>query len=213
MIFRDNPTINVSYNVAPGLLIKPEEVMEAPHTVYVNNFDEEASKLFIEDFTKATNSIQPIIPIIIDSYGGDVYSLLSMIDVIENSSKPVATICTGKAMSCGAILLSCGTKGHRYIGNHATVMIHDVSAYSDGKFEEVKSNARETTRLQKEMFNILDKNADKYTGYFDRLVFRRGRSDWYMKADEALKHGIVDHIGIPKFKVDILTVCKFSLDK
>jgi ATP-dependent Clp protease protease subunit len=161
--------------VAPGLLIKPEEVMEIPHTVYVNNFDEESSKLFLEDFTRASNSFQPIIPIIIDSYGGDVYSLLSMIDVIENSSKPVATVCVGKAMSCGAILLSCGHKGHRYIGNHATVMIHDVSAYSDGKFEEVKSNARETTRLQKEMFNILDKNADKFTGYFDRLVFRRGR--------------------------------------
>jgi ATP-dependent Clp protease protease subunit len=136
-----------------------------------------------------------------------------MIDVIENSSKPVATVCVGKAMSCGAILLSCGHKGHRYIGNHATVMIHDVSAYSDGKFEEVKSNARETTRLQKEMFNILDKNADKFTGYFDRLVFRRGRSDWYMKAEDALKHGIADHIGVPKFTVDILTLCKFGLDK
>ena len=78
----DHPK-NVVFDVDPWLHIKPEEAMEAPVSVYVNEFSEEAVKIFLEDITKANNTSQPIIPIYIDSYGGDVYALMAMIDILQ----------------------------------------------------------------------------------------------------------------------------------
>ena len=127
-----------------------------------------------------------------------------MIDVIKSSDKPIATICLGKAMSCGAVLLACGEKGHRYISPNATVMIHDVSSFSEGKSEEIKSDAAETERLQKMFYKILDKECERKDGYFDKLVFNKGRSNLYLDAEQCVKHGIADQIKIPKFIVEIV---------
>jgi ATP-dependent Clp protease protease subunit len=195
---------NVVFDVDPWLHIKPEEAMEAPVSVYVNEFSEEAVKIFLEDITKANNTSQPIIPIFIDSYGGDVYALMAMIDIIESSDKPCATICVGKAMSCGAVLLACGEKGHRYVSKNATIMIHDVSSFSEGKSEEIKSDAAETDRLQKQFYKLLDRKCDRKDGYFDKLVFNKGRSNLYLDAEQCIKHGLADEIKIPKFTVEIV---------
>jgi len=204
MFLQVDQPINVIYDIDPYLHLKPEEVLEIPKSVYVNNFDEEAVKVFIEDMNKAQSTSQPIIPVYIDSYGGDVYALMAMIDIIKLSEKPVATICMGKAMSCGAVLLACGTKGHRYISPNATVMIHDVSSFSEGKSEEIKADAAETDRLQKMFYKILDKECERKDGYFDKLVFNKGRSNLYLDAEQCLKHGLADEIKIPKFNVEIV---------
>ena len=109
---------------------------------------------FLSLINKAQNSGQPVIPVIIDSYGGQVYSLMSMISDIKHSKIPVATIVQGKAMSCGAILFSFGTEGYRYMDPDATLMIHDVSSMEIGKVEEIKASAEETERLnQKDIFD------------------------------------------------------------
>ena len=116
-----------------------------PVIVKVNKFDDEAVKGFYEDFEKCLTTGQPFVPILIDSYGGQVYSLLSMMAIIQNSKFPVYTIVQGKAMSCGAILFGMGHQ--RYMSENATLMLHDVSTMSCGKVEEIKSDAKEAESL------------------------------------------------------------------
>ncbi len=93
--------------------IKTVELRSSPVVIRVNKFDEKSAKDFAEKIASAHNTGQSVIPVIIDSYGGQVYSLMSMIASIKNSELPVATIVEGKAMSCGVILFSCGTEGYR----------------------------------------------------------------------------------------------------
>jgi len=100
--------------------IKTVELRSNPVIIRVNNFNEKSAKEFAVEIAKAHNTGQSIIPVIIDSYGGEVYSLMSMIASIKSSEIPIATIVEGKAMSCGVILFSCGTEGHRYITEDAT---------------------------------------------------------------------------------------------
>jgi ATP-dependent Clp protease protease subunit len=191
------------------LLAKPEitdsgEVSvkyKSPNIIYVNKFNEEAAKEFIEAMVNAQNTGQTIIPIVIDSYGGEVYSLLKMIDMIKASSVPVATICMGKAMSCGAVLLTCGAEGHRYMAPTATVMIHDVASFAMGKVEEIKADAKESDRLNKLIFKIMADNCGKEVPYFSKLVHEHGHADWFLDAEECKKHGMVNHLRIPKVKV------------
>ena len=97
--------MNFLTDVSP--LIKTLELKQEPVIITINNFDEESAAAFSEAVSMAHNTGQKVIPVIIDSYGGQAYSLLSMISTIKSSTVPVATIVRGKAMSCGAPVI-CG---------------------------------------------------------------------------------------------------------
>jgi ATP-dependent protease ClpP protease subunit len=167
------------------------------NAVLVNEFSEFGVKNFKVDFDELNCTSLPIIPVIIDSFGGDVYSLLAMLDIISTAVKPVATIALGKAMSCGSILLACGTEGLRFVGPHATVMIHDVATVSFGKIEELKSDVGEAERLNIKIFELLNAKCGKPKGYFQKIVAEKKHTNWYLDSKEVLKHGIADHVGIP----------------
>ena len=192
-------------------LLKEKELVEGlPVIVRVRKFDEPAAKTFSEEMVKAQNTGQPIIPVVIDSYGGQVYSLMSMISDIKHSKIPVATIVQGKAMSCGALLFSFGAKRMRYIDPHATVMIHDVSSAAFGKIEEIKADAKEAERLNKKLYYMMAENCGKNKTYFLKMIHEKGHADWYLNADECLEHGLASQIAIPKFSVDIDVNIKFE---
>lgn len=171
--------------------------------IYVNSFTEESAKNFYNEFNKASKSKQQIIPILIDSYGGAVDALVSMMDIVESSTIPVATICLGKAMSAGAFLLSCGKEGMRYIAPSARVMIHHITSFSWDKFPEMKVKVEETERLQELIFRKMARNCGKNSGYFLDELKVRGNTDWYLSPEECLKHNIVNHIKIPQLKTEI----------
>jgi len=184
-------------------LLKEVELRKAPVIVRVNKFTEDSAKKFSNEVAQAHNTGQEIIPIVIDSYGGQVYSLMSMIAAINNAELPIATIIEGKAMSCGAILSSFGAEGHRYMDPHATMMIHDVSSMEVGKVEEIKASAEETERLNQLVYKVMAKNCGHPAKYFLNLVHQRGHADWYLDAIEAKKHDLVSHLRLPTLYVDI----------
>lgn len=172
-------------------------------TIRVNAFNEAAAKEFANQLGDAHSTGQTFIPIFIDSYGGAVDSLLAMISEIEHSRLPIATVVQGKSMSCGSILMSCGTKGMRYIDQHARVMIHEVSQTSWGKLSEIESDLQEVKRLNEQIFRILEKNTSKFKGWFEKEMAKRKNLDWFLTAQEAKKMGLVDHIGVPYVTRDV----------
>lgn len=180
-----------------------DELVETPVIVRVNKFKEEAAKEFAQEISAAVANPQQVIPVVIDSYGGYCYSLFQMIDTIRHCPKPVMTIVEGKAMSCGSVLASCGTKGMRYMAPTSTFMIHDVSSGAHGKIEEIKADAKEAERIQKLFLGILDANAGKPQGYFEAEILKRGRADWYLTPTETQAVGLIDHVGLPTIKTTI----------
>lgn len=175
-----------------------------PVVIRVTAFDEATVEDFSEQVTTAHQTGQTFLPIIIDSFGGDAYALMSMIDILKTSQLPIATIVEGKAMSCGAALFTCGAQGWRFIGPNATLMFHDVSLEgAGGKSEEVKIVSKETDRLNKRMWRLMEKNIGQPAGYLSNMVHERGRTDWYMSPKEAIKHNIANHIRIPKLVTNV----------
>lgn len=183
--------------------IKDIEFRHPPVIIRVNKFNEESAKEFADKVARAHNTGQKVIPVIIDSYGGEVYSLMSMIASIKRSELPIATIVEGKAMSCGVILFSCGTKGYRYITEDATLMIHDVSSGNWGKNAEIKSGAKETERLNEKIYQILSENSNKTEKWFNKKINKKGRADWFIEAQEAIDLGLADKIGMPKLELKV----------
>jgi ATP-dependent Clp protease, protease subunit len=190
--------------------IKEVELRHNPVIIRVNKFTEESAKEFASQMALAHNTGQSVIPIVIDSYGGQVYSLMSMIASIKSSELPVATIIEGKAMSCGAVLFTFGEEGMRYIDPDATIMIHDVSSSSWGKVEEIKASAAETERLNKKIYTQMARNCGHSDTYFIDEVHKRGRADWYITAEESKKLKLSNHLRTPRLEVNIEVDFKFS---
>lgn len=171
--------------------------------IIVNEIDTESTTKFINQFCEIQNSGQEIIPIYINSYGGCVEDVLGMVDLIKSSNSVVATIALGKAMSAGAVLLSAGTNGFRFISPHSTIMIHDISAWNGGKMNDILINTKELTRLDNVLFSVLDQNCNKKSGYFKNLLKNKEHADIYMSPKDAIKHSLADKIRIPNFSVNI----------
>ncbi len=189
---------------------KIEDLIDLPQTITVNNFTEYSAKTFQADFKKAEVTGQKIIPIIIDSYGGEIYALLSIIDVIKASKLPVATIVTGKAMSCGSILFSCGAEDYRFIGANATVMIHEVSNCTYGKLKDLQVDVKESERLNTLIFKILANNIGKEDDFISKIIHDKNHADWYLDAKECQALNLANHIRLPSFKVEISSEIIFS---
>jgi len=190
--------INFITDISP--LVKEIELKQDPVVITVNEFTEESANEFSILISSAQNTGQKVIPVVIDSYGGQAYSLLSMIGTIKSSKIPVATIVKGKAMSCGAILSSFGEEGLRFMDKDAVLMIHDVSSSAFGKVEELKADARESERLNKKLYTMMARNCGKPDDYFLNLIHDKGHADWFLEAEEAKEHNIVQQLRIPNLK-------------
>lgn len=193
----------MKHKVEISPLIKTVELRKTPVIIRVNKFDEESAKNFALDMAQAHNTGQKIIPVVIDSYGGQVYSLMSMIAAIRDAELPVATIVEGKAMSCGAVLFSFGEEGLRFMDKEATVMIHDVSSMDWGKVEELKAGAAEADRLNQKIYTMMARNCGKKDDYFLKLVDKKKHADWFLDADECKKHGMANQLRLPTMYVNV----------
>jgi len=194
---------DLKWTTSVSHLIKEVEMRHNPVIVRVNKFDEDAAKKFDQEVARAHNTGQKIIPVVIDSYGGQVYSLMSMISAIKHAELPVATIIEGKAMSCGAILFSFGEEGLRFMDPNATIMIHDVSSMEFGKVEELKANTKETDRLNSIVYTMMARNCGKKDDYFMKIVDKKKHADWFLDANEAKKYGLANQLRVPKITVAI----------
>ena len=190
--------------------IKEIELRKQPVIIRVNKFDEESAKKFTAEVATAHNTGQKVIPVVIDSYGGQVYSLMAMISTIKHAELPVATIVEGKAMSCGAILFSFGTQGYRFMDPDATLMIHDVSGMDMGKVEELKASALEADRLNTIVYTMMAQNCGKADEYFMKIVDKKKHADWFLDAKQAKRHGMANHLRVPKISIKVTVDIDFE---
>ena len=167
--------------------------------IWVNEFTEKSAKKFREEVLALVDKKGPEHPIVvrIDSYGGQVYSLAMMLETIDSIQNPIITSCEGKAMSCGAMLLSHGD--YRFCGKHSRVLIHEVSHGSWGDVHDVYNDAEEGKRVNEYFLGLLAKNCGIKGGYkgFRKIIKERDGRDINLDAKAALDFGIVDEIGVP----------------
>ena len=130
------------------------------------------------------------IKLYINSPGGSVYDGLAIIDTMNFIQPDVQTIGIGLQASMGAMLLSCGAKGKRYILPNSRVMIHQPSSGTQGKITDQEIALKEGILLKKRLAEIFAKN----TGKDIKTVEKDMDRDNWMSAEEALQYGIVDEI-------------------
>ena len=134
------------------------------------------------------------ISLYINSPGGSVTSTMAILDTMNNVKPDIATICVGIAASGGAVVLSAGKKGKRFVLPNSEVMIHQVAGGAEGQASDIEITAKHMLRTKENLNKILAKNCDKPIAQVEKDTDR----DYYMTAEEAKKYGIVDEVLKPK---------------
>lgn len=126
----------------------------------------------------------------IDSYGGDIHSLIAIHDAMQMVRCDVATICIGKAMSAAALLLIAGKPGKRFVTPNSRIMMHELATGDEGKLSYMKDTLIEAEKLQ----SLLEGFVRDYTKMTPKQVKQCFSKDFYMDAKFAKKLGVVDFI-------------------
>jgi ATP-dependent Clp protease protease subunit len=140
-------------------------------------------------FLSSTDSSKDI-QIYINSPGGSVYAGLGIYDTMQFIKPDVATICTGMAASMAAVLLCAGEKGKRSGLKHSRVMIHQPLSGAQGQASDIEIAAQEVIKIKDELYHIIS----EHSGQKFEKVYEDSDRDYWMKADEAKKYGMIDEI-------------------
>jgi ATP-dependent Clp protease, protease subunit len=174
---------------------------------WVNEFTEESAIKFHERLSQQfeENPYRPII-IHINSYGGEVDALFSMLDTMD-SIRAMAppqfkflTVAMGKAQSAGAALLSYGD--YRFATPHSRIMLHQVVGGSWGSHPDNEVEFSETNRMNTHLLRILKRRC-KFQMSISELK-KMLSHNVYLTPEEARKLGLIDIVGYPKLVEKVL---------
>ncbi len=126
----------------------------------------------------------------VNSPGGTVTAGLAIYDTIQYIKPDVQTICMGQAASMGALLLTCGTRGKRYVLPSSRILIHQPWGGVSGQAADIGIQAREIVRVKKLIIQYFARHAGKS----EEQIAQDLERDYYMSAQEALDYGLVDKI-------------------
>ena len=130
------------------------------------------------------------ITVYLNTNGGDAYEILTLYDTIRCLKNKVHIHVLGYAFSAGAVIAACCGTGKRMCGKNTTFMIHEISSWAQGKFNELKDNYEETGRLRKVLIKLLVKHTKLSTTELEKKLAH----DFYFDAKKAKRWGFVDVI-------------------
>jgi ATP-dependent Clp protease, protease subunit len=126
----------------------------------------------------------------INSPGGSVYDGLAIYDTMQYIKPDVQTIGIGLQASMGAILLSSGTKGKRFVLPNSRIMIHQPHGGTQGVMTDMEISLKEGIRTKELLVEIMSKN----TGQKPPKIRADMERDFWMDAKEAIDYGVVDGV-------------------
>jgi ATP-dependent Clp protease protease subunit len=133
----------------------------------------------------------------INSPGGQVYAGMAIYDTMQVIPNPISTLAVGMTASFGTVLLTAGTKGHRFALPNATIHMHQPLGGAQGQASDIEIQAREILRLKDQLNQILA----THTGKAIETIERDTNRDFYLDAKGAVEYGIVDQVmEIPQLK-------------
>ncbi|MFZ8887711.1 MAG: ATP-dependent Clp endopeptidase proteolytic subunit ClpP [Steroidobacteraceae bacterium] len=173
-----------AYDIYSRLLKERVVFMVGPVEDYMANVIV-AQLLFLE-----SENPDKDIHLYINSPGGSVSAGLAIYDTMQFIKPDVSTICVGQAASMGAVLLSAGAKGKRFVLPHSRVMIHQPLGGFQGQATDIEIHTREILDARDRLNRILS----AHTGQsIDKIRIDTDR-DNFMSGEQAKDYGLIDAV-------------------
>jgi ATP-dependent Clp endopeptidase proteolytic subunit ClpP len=147
------------------------------------------------EFILKSNIIQKnlsVLTMVLNTVGGECSEAFAIIDMMDTSRIPIATVGVGNIMSMGVLLLSAGAKGYRTMTKNTEVMAHQFAGYFGGKQHELIA--------VQDSFRLLEQKFIRHFTTHSRMSEKQVRdvlfapSDRYLTPAECLRYGLVDRV-------------------
>jgi len=129
----------------------------------------------------------------VNSPGGELPAIFSVIDMMDLIPNDVITVCAGLAGSHAAVIIANGTKGKRFSMPSTRFLLHQPAGMASGGASKVEREANELSIAKAKLQEIL---AAK-TGQSKERIDKDTDRDFYMSAEEAREYGLIDFVGLP----------------
>jgi len=197
----------IIYEPAPGGIEKAYDVFSRllkERIIFVGEYEgiittDAANLLIAQLLFLESQDPEKDINVYINSPGGSVPAALAIYDTMQYIKSPITTICIGKAMSAGALLLACGNKGKRFALPNARIMIHQPLVGGEGltgSATDIDIEARELIHAKNRLIEILA----KHTGQTIEKIRQDTERNFYMSAEEAKNYGLIDEVIVTRKK-------------
>ena len=173
-----------------------EEILQTNTICIFSQIDESLTSCVLKQLLalqfkfKRECTVNPSVVVLLNTPGGSVSAGLAIYDALKCLNCTVKTICIGQASSMGAVLLSAGTKGHRYALLNSEIMIHQVLGGVQGQASDIVIHCEHVVNTKNRLNEILANN----TGRTVEQIKIDTERDYYMTASDAQTYGIVDKI-------------------
>lgn len=126
----------------------------------------------------------------INSPGGSVYAGLAIYDTMQMIPNRINTVACGVTASFGTILLTAGSKGHRFALPNATIHMHQPLGGAEGQASDIEIQAKEILRLKSDLTGIMS----RHTGQTLETILHDTDRDRYFTAEQAVEYGLIDKV-------------------
>jgi ATP-dependent Clp protease protease subunit len=130
--------------------------------------------------------------LILNTVGGECSEGFAVIDMMDASRIPVATVGVGNIMSMGVLMLTAGKHGLRSITKNTDVMAHQFAGYFHGKQHELIATQTSFLMLEERFFRHFLRHSKMTKTQIKDILF--SPSDRYLTPAECLKYGLVDRV-------------------
>jgi len=127
---------------------------------------------------------EPQIRISIMSDGGDIFSGLNMMNVLERSRVKVVTIAQGSCCSAATFVFLGGSE--RRIGKNAYLLIHQLTTEFWGNFQDLRNEMKTSAKFMKMLKKMYMSKTEIPEKKFKRLM----KKDIYLSPDKCIKYKI-----------------------
>lgn len=144
-------------------------------------------KEFLEEFRKIPSD--NALDISINSFGGSVFTALSIYNLLKTHKGEIIIRVDGTAMSAATIITSV-PNAKVIMPKGAMMMIHKVSTFADGNADDFKKAAEDLEKIEQ---NVIDIYAQK-TGKTAEEIKPYVDAETYFTAAEAVDFGLADEM-------------------
>jgi ATP-dependent Clp protease protease subunit len=130
----------------------------------------------------------PIIELHIQSTGGALMPAFYITDLIKIIDTPIHTYVDGYCASAASLIAVAGDK--RFMTNHSAILIHQLSAATSGKFQEIQAEVSNLALFMTQVRELYT----QYTNIDKKTLELLLNTDKWLDSKTCLQFSLVDYI-------------------
>lgn len=151
--------------------------------------DEFSAQMIVSQLLDYDRQSNDEITMFINSPGGSVTQLFSIIDAMDLIKSPIRTVVIGQAASCAAVIAAYGDT--RLITEKSEFMLHEVWQYMVGSYSDFDESFKRMDDKQNKLLSILSSSTGKTVDQLKAII---KKNDVYYTADQAVAFGLADRV-------------------